>query len=158
MAMNLEDQVCSFELAKQLKELGVKQESLFYRFDHECHTYLFCKYYEQYSPHVNLNIEEGYASFTASELIELLPHRITLKEGEPFNSFRLRIEKSFVVEEGLIIIYLINYFCDSTECTGENAWLQRGLFQHNIWANNFCNALAKTLIYIIENKYLCTTN
>jgi hypothetical protein len=28
--MNIEDQVCSFELAKRLKELGVKQESFFY--------------------------------------------------------------------------------------------------------------------------------
>jgi len=28
--MKLEDQVCSFELAKRLKELGVPQESLFY--------------------------------------------------------------------------------------------------------------------------------
>ena len=28
--MNLEDQVCSLELAQKLKELGFKQESLFY--------------------------------------------------------------------------------------------------------------------------------
>jgi len=28
--MKLEDQVCSLELAKRLKELGVEQESLFY--------------------------------------------------------------------------------------------------------------------------------
>ena len=28
--MKLEDQVCSLELAKKLKELGVKQDSLFY--------------------------------------------------------------------------------------------------------------------------------
>ncbi len=30
--MKLEDQVCSFELAKRLKELGVKQDSV-------CHYY-----------------------------------------------------------------------------------------------------------------------
>lgn len=31
--MKLENQVCSLELAKKLKELGVKQESLFYYYD-----------------------------------------------------------------------------------------------------------------------------
>lgn len=71
--MKLEDQLCSLELAKKLKELGVKQESLFYRFDHGDHQYIFCKEYEQYSPHVNLNIEDGYSAFTASELGKMLP-------------------------------------------------------------------------------------
>jgi len=71
--MQIEDQVCSLELAKRLKELGVKQESLFYRFKNENLQYLYCKYYEQYSPHVNLDIKDGYSAFTACELGEMLP-------------------------------------------------------------------------------------
>lgn len=70
--MNLENLVCSLDLAKRLKELGVKQESLFYRFSCRGFQYLFCKYYEQYSPHVNLDIKDGYSAFTAAELGEML--------------------------------------------------------------------------------------
>ena len=66
--MNIHDQVCSMEYAKRLKELGVKQDSLFYLFDHTSHHYLFCKEYEQYSKHVNLNIDDGYSAFTVAEL------------------------------------------------------------------------------------------
>ena len=34
--MKLEDQVCSLEMAKKLKELGVKQESLFGWYEYTC--------------------------------------------------------------------------------------------------------------------------
>jgi hypothetical protein len=47
--------------------------------------------------------------------------------------------------------YIINYECDSTACSGEEAWLRRTLFTHNIWDENFCNALGKTLIHIHES-------
>lgn len=147
--MNLENQVASLPLSKDLKELGIKQISfLYWNKENKLKIYPEKKY---------INLLYNISAFTASELIDLLPNRITLKEGEPFNSFKIRIEKSFFVKgerllepETIFTIpsYIINYYCDSTECTGENAWLQRQLFPHNIWDENFCNALAKTLIYI----------
>ena len=74
--MYLGDQICSLEFAKRLKELGVKQESLFYRFPGERHQYIFCKYYEQYSPHVDLDMNDGFSAFTVAELGEMLPFLI----------------------------------------------------------------------------------
>ena len=63
--MKIEDQVCSLELAKQLKELGVKQDSLFYI---NANGNLFYK--------DNPTKIEGYSAFTATELCEGLPARI----------------------------------------------------------------------------------
>ena len=73
----LEKQVCSLELAQRLKELGVKQESLWAwyettdrddtprlnRFDEHCTV---CTLPKQ-------AWEEKYAAFTVSELGEMLP-------------------------------------------------------------------------------------
>ena len=70
--MNIPEHICSLEFAKKLKELGVKQESLFYRFPANGHQYIYCKYYEQYSPHVDLDINNGYSAFTVAELGEIL--------------------------------------------------------------------------------------
>lgn len=78
---------------------------------------------------VKLEIEY-FNNFSLEDLFNMLPARITLKEGEPFNSFRLRIEKALLyndIEDQIIPSFLANYFCDSTECTGENAWLVRQL-------------------------------
>jgi hypothetical protein len=71
--MKLEDQVCSLELAKQLRELDVKQESLF------CYQPI-----ENEKPSVwprNFNLDEfahpsedeRIAAYTVAELGELLP-------------------------------------------------------------------------------------
>lgn len=70
--VNLSDQICSLEYAKRLKELGVKQESAFYRFECKDHEYIFCKYYEQYSNNTDLDIKNGYSAFTISEIKEIL--------------------------------------------------------------------------------------
>lgn len=158
--MNLEEKVCSLELAKKLKELNIEQSSLFVweYYDDQCHGVKFIPY--AVVPHETNNCKL-YSAFTASEVISLLPQRITLKEDEPFNSFTLYIKKSFVVVDGntdnLIPTYIINYECDSTAVTGEDAFLRRQLFPHNIWDDNFSNALAKTLIYLIENKLVMKT-
>ena len=151
--MNLESQVTSLELSKKLHELGVKQESLFYWYKDNNEWLL------DYNERLLIEFRENYSAFTASELLELLPHRITIKENEPFNNFTLYIKKSFIVKEtikfdSMITTYIINYECESTECRGENAWLKRQLFTHNIWDENFSNALAKILIFLIENEII----
>jgi hypothetical protein len=59
--MKLENQVCNLELSKELKKLGIKQESLFY-WDMKC----LC-------PKNDITGKIIYSAFTASELLELLP-------------------------------------------------------------------------------------
>ena len=73
--MKLEDQVCSLELAKRLKELGVKQESI----------WIWAEYPKSIYPKgykIILNREDSdifrtsktwYSSFTAAELGVMLP-------------------------------------------------------------------------------------
>ena len=71
--MRLEDQVVSLELAKKLKELGVKQESLFYylpMYD-GTHHILF---YRELTHSINYYI----SAFTVAELGEMLPDYIEL--------------------------------------------------------------------------------
>src|ERR1051325_10817319 len=62
--MQLEQQVCSLELAKRLRELGVKQESYFYWFFEE---------YNHEPVGWRIQTEEGdYSAFTVAELGEML--------------------------------------------------------------------------------------
>lgn len=74
--MKLEDQVCSLELAKQLKELGVKQDSYF-------------KWEERSGGHVELFhskatscAHEYYSAFTLAELGEMLPAGMSPNKSE----------------------------------------------------------------------------
>lgn len=156
--MKIKDQVCSIELAKKLKELGIMEESLFY-WSYGCVTensqWLICQkdsdfFYQDYDKDNDI-----FHAYNVSELAEKLPNRIVINTDSPFNSFRLRIEKSFVVEnEDLKIIYIANYRCDSTECEGENAWMERTLLEHNVNDENMSNCLAKLLIKLIEYKII----
>ncbi len=78
--MNLSAQVCSLELAKRLKELGVKQESLF-RWQNPFNdnsweaTALKKEYIEKNNPN-----PENYAAFTSAEISNLLPILINRKQ------------------------------------------------------------------------------
>ncbi len=153
--MNIEQQVTNLSISKRLKDLNVKQDSLFVweYFDDRCYGVKFIPY--ALAKPLPLECEQ-YSAFTSSELIDILTHMVDTKINEPFNNFRLWITKSFIVE-GLELdkrfIYIINYKCDSTELAGENAWLQRQLTS-NIFAENLANALALMLIYLLENKLM----
>ena len=150
--MELIDQVCSFELAKRLKKLGIKQESLFYWIK-EVDPYIW------YNPK-NFNypmttVKWFYSAYTTAELGELIPVNITLDESHaPFENFRINLTKARLFETELKVNYLLNYKCDTTETAGEHAWLSRGLLEHNIYDTNLANAMAKMLIYLTENNLL----
>jgi hypothetical protein len=151
---SLENQVCSLELAKQLKKLKVKQESLFY--------WYFCMLDEK-TPNWHIRytnfglMPDRYSAFTAAELLDLLPHRITLKENEPYNSFRFRMEKGIWANDKSNNIatiqfsefYSVNYYCDTT--SQQMDWMFTSL-THHISDENPSNSLAKMLIYLIETE------
>lgn len=71
--MKLQDQVCSLELSKQLKNLGFKQESLFWWFEsNDKNDTLLCfdaKLPNEYS----YDFEKSCSAYTSAELGEMLP-------------------------------------------------------------------------------------
>jgi hypothetical protein len=149
--MILSDQVCSLEYAKKLKELGVNQESLFWWYQHNKKKYPtdWCIMYSSYD-----SIPDRYSAFTPAELLQLLPNRITLTEGEPYNSFQLRIEKGIWIKDmddpnklHQSEMYMVNYYCDST--SQEINWMFSSMTK-NMTDENPANALAMMLIYLLE--------
>lgn len=156
--MHLEDQVTSLELSKKLLTIGVKQNSLFYW---DC----FSEYYGHTSSNQNKvtygknvyipNTHEFYSAFTGDELLNILPQYIDTKNNEPFNGFifNMRMVSIFIGEE-LTRVYSINYHCDTIQLETESPFFANKLFRKNIYDANFSNALAKTIIYLVENKLM----
>lgn len=129
--MNLKNQVCSLELAKRLKELGVKQESIFwYTCFRNGTADISFQYDSKYIP------PSHYAAFTVAELGEILPDHIIyknpfgipqeyyLKQSKKDNEYKIYIE--FLDEDGVAIFF----------------------------SENEANARAKMLIYLLENKLM----
>lgn len=82
--MPLEKQVTSLELSKKLKELGVKQESLFYysRVKHEQEYKLD---FGIHGPYETKDLDHKISAFTVAELGEMLPYAAL---GAYFNQFK----------------------------------------------------------------------
>lgn len=166
--MKLEDQICSLELSKKLKELGIKQESLFYyqnepynngeddvvvKIKNESINNLLNSY------DINDN-HELYSAFTPSELLEILPKVVNINSAF---SYRFNMTQSLYVENAdhvkIIKNFIINYVND---CISPNVKKEDGIYKwptvymnlmhHNIFDSNLANACAKMLIYLIENK------
>lgn len=154
--MNITSQICSIELATKLKELGIKQDSLFYRFGTPDLQYIFCKEYEQYSPQVNLNIKNGYAAFTAEELTKFLPERIIKEEIIVINGEKHLINYDYHLK--------ISYFEESTghyHCSYIGYPILQGFTLSNLGSSSFgehdekmSDAIAKMLIYLLENNLM----
>lgn len=132
--MKLEDQVVSLELAKNLKELGVEQESLFYWIERcnadgtDYFVYMLANVERPLLKHINI----AAAAFTVAELGEMLPKTLA---SEEFGSLEL-VWKHDLIGYGQYqfecVFYSVDILPEDTEA----------------------DARAKMLIYLIENKLI----
>lgn len=150
--MELEKQVCSLELAKRLKELGVNQVSIFKWIKANHPTEKRCDAIVQHTGALNDSYDEtlvsdewtltSWAAFTVAELGELLKP-VMFKTGTKI--------------EGKCYQYL------SLKCSLFAVWLEHSfdsgfsekhetIFQ--VINETEANARAKMLIYLLENKLI----
>lgn len=127
--MNLESQVCSFELAKRLKELGIKQSSLFFWTIGGIVSRL------EALPILDYN----YSAFTVAELGEMLPYRIHKKISE----YGLSYDWIISMDVNLCIYY-------KCEIGGDELYPPD--INHD--EETEANARAKCLIMLLENKLI----
>lgn len=152
--MKLEQQVCSLELAKRIKELGVKQESLWWWFDvpnmKKNNKRIFATDFEPYISSARSSThstnketqrtinQHTYSAFTVAEMGELLPNWHYLgKDG--FGHYYCGLNDE-AVENDHIKIPKDFYYEDIGELQQEDKLP--------------ANALAKMLIYLLENKLI----
>lgn len=133
--MILEDQVCSLEFAKKLKELGVKQKSLFayLKVKNEWRIVAHSPQLEVRSFYVGKNL---ISAFTVAELGEMLPHSV-IRDDEEY-----KITPS-AAGGGL------KYIDYTTYEDGVGTYLKGYPITSG---KTEANARAKILIYLIENK------
>jgi len=138
--MILENQVCSLSLAKKLKALGVKKESLFLHvtFKNKSSTIPETElneiiWYSDLEEEVEKNYLEDmnfYSAFTVAELIDMLPNL-----PQPF---RL----SFGIENPDIDLGG-KYYCTTNRISYPD--------DHDFYSDNLANCLAEMIILLIKN-------
>jgi hypothetical protein len=130
--MELRDITTSLELSKRLKELEVKQDSIFY--------------YQIYATGaIRIVKNKTYASecsaYTSEELLDMMPRRIeNPKEAHDWHGIH-------IWEVGGTRIAVYRNLGNESEITPNNI-LARGE------DDRLCNALAKLLIHLLENKLI----
>ena len=129
--MQLEKQVCSLELAKKLKELGVKQESLFYWY-----YVKNLKSWEIFSIHEDvLRDKDDVSAFTVAELGEMLPKEL-----------KINISIAIMTSHNNTKKWCVYYY---TPTSPEGSKYHYGQLE-----DTEADARAKMLIYLIENKLI----
>lgn len=134
--MTLEEQVVSLELAKKLKELGVKQNSL-YRWADPKHIRPMPWLIDEHAA-VDTGMADYYPAYTVAELGELLPNiikkRVEDNDSDTLEDWHLSYEPDQI---GHTIRYTYYYYepMDAITISGDTE----------------ANTRAKMLIYLIEN-------
>lgn len=132
--MKLEDQVCSIELAKRLKELDVKQDALYSWIQRGDTPKDWSASFLQESERAMTKdyVSSGWCSaFTVAELGEMLPHHTpSMKDGQGYSCSTLCSEDGDATH------------WDSIE----------NFDPETIFGGTEADARAKMLIYLIENK------
>lgn len=126
--ISMENHVTNLELSKKLKELGVKQRSTFY-----WHKNIGNQFYIKRMLIHTVNVKSDISAFTASELGEILPKRLI--GDHP-------------------LWYLTIHCNDNYYNVGYETF--NGKIEKDFEARdkNMTNAMAKMLIYLIEQKLL----
>lgn len=110
--MTLENQVTSLELSKKLKELGVKQDSLFYWAEKQEHTFIHTSLWQKIAYDVYQTFEPKrttvskptaklYSAYTVAELGELLPEGFVVskrKDNAGYECYVFKYEKEPFIE------------------------------------------------------------
>jgi hypothetical protein len=128
--MKLENQVCNLELAKKLKELGIKQKSYFY-WQSCCNGWLLSE--SEYFCTTCEAPVKTISAFTVAELGEMLPDNIYI------NSDICWLDITKIINK-----WSINY---RVGCA---------VARIKIEDKNEANAKAKMLTWLIENKHIKT--
>lgn len=125
--MKIEDQVCSLELAKQLKKLGFKQDS-FFSFSNDGSLCIS-----------SAGIDDTFISaYTVAELGEMLPQNMV--KGEEYPLVITKLKKEWLVE-----------YLDCGE-DGGHYWNKGWMAEMSEFTQ--ADALAKMLIYLKTNNLL----
>lgn len=128
--MKLENQVCSLKLAKKLKELEVRQESLFVWFsnstlpENKIPSGVWLLEYKEGLIDRSVPLHRVVSAFTVAELGEKLPKYFI----------------SWLIADGWCCSTPLNWVGDFEE--------------HEEYAKSEASARAKMLIYLIENKLI----
>lgn len=129
--MKLEEQVCSVEYAQRLKEVGIHQVSLFYWQYFLGHNFIILD-----AATAATYTTETYSAFSVGEIGELL--RVFIRNRQ------LAILKEYSYHEN-------NYYWSVTYIdTSQDLRLQSQF--KRFCEENMANALAKMLIYLLENN------
>lgn len=138
--MTLENQVTSLDLSKQLKELGVKQESLFYWTFFKDYSQILYTQQEVFKE--SWKVDPNYCSaFTASELGEMLPQSIEIKVDKGLDFWYWNANKKPYGGWTIELNGPLQFFGDEKT---------KSYFEEDTEAN----ARAKMLIYLLENKLI----
>lgn len=144
----IDSHVVSFDLSRRLHELGINKKSIFcWSAGETLSEKLFNLGELKYDVYIYDDEIEKYdyiPAYTASELLEMLPKEIMSVDYEPKDEDaeygKLILEKCFDGD------YEIGYYCSKT---GEDVLF----LGYQITKDKFPqNALAKMLIYLIENN------
>lgn len=136
--MKLENQVVSLELAKKLKELGVRQESFFkwgnVYIDGQYHWSLYVPPEYNKVPNPSLWVH-GISAFTVAELGEMLPDFITEEHLYTYQQYR-------------------NWSDRKKPKHGVSYWFMGREELHFTDADTEADARAKMLVYLLENNLI----
>lgn len=96
--MNIEQQVCSLELAKKLKELGVKQDSIIYWYNYSWNGWIV-NTRGQLPYNLDTEQDDCVSAFTVAELGEMLPPYIEKYEKTYWRNFNIKF-MSYMTRDG----------------------------------------------------------